>query len=160
MDQGMPAVEIALGTLPLLATLIIHGAGMYVVQHTFMQYGIRIYRSGSTGQLFFSAMIVLMLATHFVEIIVWATTLIALGAIPAFRDAFYFVAGTYTTLGYGEGMLPRDWRLLGPMIAISGLFAFGWTTGILVSLVSHAYRAREEALADRLRAEGDRALRA
>jgi hypothetical protein len=55
-----------------------------------------------------------------------------------FRDAFYYVAGTYTTLGYGEGRLPHAWRLLAPMIAISGLFAFGWTTGVLFSPMSQA----------------------
>jgi hypothetical protein len=36
------------------------------------------------------------------------------------------------------------------MIAISGLFAFGWTTGILVNLVSQAFRAREEGAKERL----------
>ena len=149
MGQGIPALEIALGTIPLLATLFIHGVGMYVVQRAFERRGVPIYRSGHAGQGFFAAMIVLMLATHLVEMVVWATTLVALEAVPVFRDAFYFVAGTYTTLGYAEGTLPHGWRLLGPMIAISGLFAFGWTTGILVNLVSQAYRERREGFAER-----------
>src|SRR4030095_6657529 len=150
MDTISPVLEIALGTIPLLATLIIHGAGMYFVQREFERRGVRIYRSGRSGQLFFAAMILAMLATHLVEIFVWAATLIVIDAIPVFRDAFYFVAGTYTTLGYAEGTLSRTWRLLGPMIAISGLFAFGWTTGILVNLVSQAFRAREEGAKERL----------
>ena len=146
LDRGMPAVEIALGTIPLLATLFIHGVGMYLVMREFERRGVPIYRSGRTGQLFFGLMIVMMLATHLVEMLVWATALVALSAITTFRDAFYFVAGTYTTLGYGEGTLTREWRLLGPMIGISGLFAFGWTTGVLVSLVSQAYQERQKAL--------------
>ena len=72
-----------------------------------------------------------MLVTHLVEIFMWSAVLIGIEAIAVFRDAFYYVAGTYTTLGYGEGTLPKAWRLLAPMIAISGLFAFGWTTGTL-----------------------------
>ena len=32
-------------------------------------------------------------------------------------------------------MLPRQWRLLSPMLAMSGLFAFGWTTGVLVNFL-------------------------
>ena len=35
MGQGNPALEIALGTIPLLGTLFIHGIGMSVVQHQF-----------------------------------------------------------------------------------------------------------------------------
>ena len=149
MGQGNPALEIALGTLPLMATLSIHGVGMYVVQRAFELYGVRIYRSGNTGQGFFAAMIALMNATHLVELLVWAATLVALGAVANFRDAFYFVASTYTTLGYAEGMRSHAWRLLGPMIAVSGLFAFGWTTGILVNLVSVAYRERRAGAAER-----------
>lgn len=149
MDQGHPAVEIALGTAPLLATLFIHGVGMYLVQREFERRGVAIYRSGSPGQAFFAAMIVAMLTTHLVEMLLWTAALVALGAVPLFRDAFYYVAGTYTTLGYAEGMLPKTWRLLGPMIAISGLFAFGWTTGVLVNLVSIGYRERKEGAAER-----------
>jgi len=155
MDQFTPVVEIALGTLPLLLALTIHGVGMFGVQHAFETRGARIYRSGSMGRGFFAAMIVLMLTTHLAEMLVWAASLVAVGAIEGLRDAFYFAAGTYTTLGYAEGMIPRAWRLLGPMIAISGIFAFGWTTGILVNLVSQGYRERLEGVAERRRdAEG------
>ncbi len=148
LDRGMPAVEIALGTIPLLATLFIHGVGMYAVMRGFERRGVAIYRTGSTGELFFGLMVAMMLATHLLEMFVWAAALGAIGAVATFRDAFYYVACTYTTLGYGEGTLTREWRLLGPMIGISGLFAFGWTTGVLVNLVSQAYQERKKSLAD------------
>jgi hypothetical protein len=147
MGQGHPALEIALGTIPLLVTLFIHGIGMSVVQHQFEVRGVPIYRSGSHGRIFFGAMVIVMFLTHLTEMIVWAATLTSLEAIPGFRDAFYYVGGTYTTLGYSEGMLSRDWRLMGPMIAVSGLFSFGWTTGILVNLVSQASNERREGFA-------------
>ncbi len=57
--------------------------------------------------------------------------------------------GTYTTLGYGEGTLPKAWRLLAPMIAISGLFAFGWTTGALFNFVTQASLIRAQRAAVR-----------
>jgi hypothetical protein len=149
MGGGNPPLEIVLGTIPLLVTLFIHGIGMNVVLHQFEHRGIAIYRSGSRGQIFFGAMVILMLLTHIIEMLVWAGTLTSLEAILGFRDAFYYVAGTYTTLGYSEGMLPHAWRLMGPMIAISGLFAFGWTTGVLVSLVSQASSERRKGFAER-----------
>ena len=140
----MPAVEIALGTIPLVGSLFIHGAGMFLVMRAFERHGVPIYRSGRAGQVFFGLMVGIALTTHLVEMLVWAATLVVLGAITTYRDAFYYVAGTYTTLGYGEGTLAKEWRLLGPMIGISGLFAFGWTTGVLVNLVSQAYGERSK----------------
>ncbi len=138
MDRLTPLVEIGLGALPLIATLLIHGLGMFLVQRAFAARGIRVFRSGKHEQLFLAGMILVMVTTHLIEIFVWSAALVGIDAIPVFRDAFYYVAGTYTTLGYGEGTLPHAWRLLAPMIAISGLFAFGWTTGVLFSLMSQA----------------------
>jgi hypothetical protein len=142
VDQFTPIVEILLATVPLLITLFIHGTGMYFIERRFANRRpeFRAMRLGS--EIFFGVMIIVMLTTHLVEILVWAATLALVDAVPVFRDAFYFAAGTYTTLGYGEGTLTRSWRLMGPMIAISGLFAFGWTTGVLVNLVSVVYRER------------------
>ena len=42
------------------------------------------------------------------------------------------------------------WRLLGPVIAISGLFTFGWTASVLVYVMNqvgnlHSHRARAQA---------------
>ena len=150
MDQVTPLVEIGLGTLPLIASLLIHGVGMFLVQRAFRAHGVRAFTSGKHEQLFLAGMIVVMLSTHLVEIFVWSAALVLIQAVTGFRDAFYYVAGTYTTLGYGEGTLPKSWRLLAPMIAISGLFAFGWTTGVLLNLMTQAallHAARDAATA-------------
>ena len=143
MTQGTPIIELLLGTLPLIASVLIHGVGMYVVQRGF-EARISLLRTRAHEQLLLAAMIVLMLTTHMAEILLWAATLIGIEAIAGFRDAFYYVAATYTTLGYGEGTLPKQWRLLAPMIAISGLFAFGWTTSVLFSLVTQASLLRAQ----------------
>jgi hypothetical protein len=47
----------------------------------------------------------------------------------------YFSADTYTTLGYGDVLLPHAWRELCLIMAISGLFTFAWTTGQMFNLV-------------------------
>jgi hypothetical protein len=95
------------------------------------------------GQLVFALLIAMMLATHLAEIGLWAAALVAIDAVTGFRDAFYFAAVTYTTLGYEETKLPTPWRLLAPFMAMAGVFAFGWTTGMLVSIVARANRADE-----------------
>jgi len=144
VDQVTPVLEIALGTLPLIVTLFIHGAGMGFVQRVFESRAIPHYRAYGHAEGYFAVMIALMLVTHLSEIFMWSAVIVAIEAIAGFRDAFYYVAGTYTTLGYGEGTLPKEWRLLAPMIAISGLFAFGWTTGVLFNVVTQASKIRAE----------------
>ena len=149
MDQVTPVVEITFGTVPLILSLLIHGIGMGVVQRVFEHRAIPHYRAHGHAALYFASTIVLMLFTHLAEIFMWSAVLTGIEAIPVFRDAFYYVAGTYTTLGYGEGTLPKAWRLLAPMIAISGLFAFGWTTGALFNFVTQASLIRAQRAAVR-----------
>jgi hypothetical protein len=94
--------------------------------------------AGARRQLVLGGLILIMLTTHMLEIVVWAITLLVTDAVLNFRDAFYYASITYTTLGYEDIVLPRAWRLLSPMMAMAGLFAFGWTTGVLVSIVAQS----------------------
>jgi hypothetical protein len=104
-----------------------------------VQRGIQRRRSRLRANLHFWLLVLVMLVTHFAEMALWTGTLMFLGAIPALREAFYYAASTYTTIGYGEGTLPKDWRLMAPMMAISGLFAFGWTTSVLVTVFAQIF---------------------
>lgn len=150
MNQVTPIVEILFGALPLIASLLIHGTGMGLVQRVFETRAVPLYRAHGHAVGYFAVTIAMMLVTHLAEIFMWCAVLVGIEAVADFRDAFYYAAGTYTTLGYGEGTLPKPWRLLAPMIAISGLFAFGWTSGTLFSLVTQASQLRAQRAAVRL----------
>jgi hypothetical protein len=145
MDTLHPLVEIALGAVLLVASLLIHGAGMYAVQARHAAYRVRPRTGKFARQTMLSVLILMMVATHIAEIMAWGVTLTAAGGIATLRDAYYYASVTYTTLGYGEATLPRAWQMLAPMIAMSGVFAFGWTTGVLVNVVAmmHSDEARE-----------------
>jgi hypothetical protein len=85
-----------------------------------------------------------------------------MGLIPSMRDSYYFVLESYTTLGEGAVGLPDRWRLIGPIIAMSGLFTFGWTGSVLVSVMTEFGkfdRARAEGLNDQGRSDGTRSKR-
>lgn len=71
-------------------------------------------------------------SAHLIETFVWALPIWYLGLTETFRKAYSFTLEQYTTLGSGAVTLPAGWSLLGPMIAISGLFTFGWTGSVLV----------------------------
>jgi hypothetical protein len=77
-----------------------------------------------------------MLDLHIVEILVWSFALNRTGLIVHSYDAIYFCANCYTTLGMGKVDVEEHWRILSPIIGISGLFTFAWTTSALVDIVA------------------------
>jgi len=66
---------------------------------------------------------------------IWAGALRFLGVVPRVHNAVYFCANAYTTLGYGNVDLGEHWRNISPIIGMSGLFTFAWTTSSLVDVV-------------------------
>lgn len=146
MDTLRPVWEIAIGVGALIASLMIHGAGMFFIQRRNAHYQ-RLAPLHWRREVAFSFLILLMLATHVIEVILWSCALVGVGALSNFRDAYYYVAVTYTTLGYAEDTLPEVWRILAPMMAMSGVFAFGWTTSVLFSIVGDGGAAASAAAA-------------
>lgn len=113
------------------------------------------------AQYYFGLTILLMLLLHVVDTSIWSLTLRVSGLIPNLYDSAYFSANTYTTLGYGDVLLPPGWRQLCSFIAISGLFTFALTTGQLMNLLGiHHDIAEEMRLNYRKRNELRRAERA
>ena len=90
-----------------------------------------------------------MLFLHMAEISVWGVVLHKMGLVPNLRDAVYFAANTYTTLGMGPMSLPHSWRELSPMIAIAGLFTFAWTTSEMFNIVGYHHDLVAELTAKR-----------
>lgn len=138
LSDTQPLWEIALGGGLIVISLLLHGTGMYVVQRRFARAFPRDSGPPIFRQVLFGMLIAMMLVTHLAQVLLWTAALVAIDAIASLREAFYYVAVTYTTLGYEETLLPMRWRLLAPSMAISGVFAFGWTTGVLVSIVTQA----------------------
>ena len=86
------------------------------------------------------ATILLILILHITEACIWGVVLNKLGLIQNLRDSIYFSANTYTTIGYGLMILPFDWRELSPIMAMSGLFTFAWTTGEMFNIAQSQHK--------------------
>lgn len=63
---------------------------------------------------------------------VWALAYWQLGAFADLETSVYFSLVTYTTLGFGDLILPRPWRLLAGMEAANGFLNFGLLTALLI----------------------------
>lgn len=58
--------------------------------------------------------------------------------------ALYFTTATFTTVGYGDIVLPPDWRLLAASAAINGMILFGWSTAFIFEIMTALYRPSEK----------------
>ncbi|PDT75654.1 potassium channel family protein [Bradyrhizobium sp. C9] len=92
-----------------------------------------------------AAALILMVA-HTLEIVVWSLAYHAAGAAPAGSDLLYFAFVNYTTLGYGDVVPVKEWRLIGPMAAMNGILMFGWSTAVLFEVLQKTIE-RQAALA-------------
>jgi hypothetical protein len=73
---------------------------------------------------------------HLLEISGWGFFYFWKGAMPDLPSALYFSAVTYTTTGYGDLVLPANWRLIGGVEALTGILMCGWSTGFFFAVVS------------------------
>lgn len=138
-DEYRPFAALAIGSVILVVLVLFHGAGLHKILVLFKRGEIRL-RTGrphlGRAALFFGWAVFLMLSLHILEITAWSVALMRMGLIIKPADALYFCANAYTTLGYGAVDLGVNWRNISPIIAISGLFTFAWTTSSLVSIVT------------------------
>jgi hypothetical protein len=49
----------------------------------------------------------------------------------------------FTTLGYGDIVMSRAWRLLGPLEAVAGMLMFGVSTAVLFGVTEALIRRRD-----------------
>ncbi len=153
MDGYRPFWEVGIGTALVVVVLFAHGFAMFAVQSAFDRWFPRVVLRPHRvlGMVLVGGAVLSLLGIHYLEILMWASAIYAVDALPDMRSAFYFAGGAYTTYGSGDLDLPNNWRLLGFMIATSGLFTFAWTTGILIGLMNRFLNAGGSAGATRVR---------
>ena len=78
---------------------------------------------------------------HLAEISAWGALYVWSGAMPDVQSAMYFSAVTYTTTGYGDLVLPKEWRLDGGVEALTGILMCGWSTGFFFAIVNRLYES-------------------
>ena len=138
-DDYKPVAALGIGACMLVFLVLLHGAGLHaiLVFRARRERRLRIGRPRLVAALLlFGCSVFLMLSLHIGEFLVWTLALMRMGLIAHISDAIYFSANAYTTLGYGNVDLGPHWRNVAPIMGISGLFTFAWTTSALVDVVS------------------------
>jgi hypothetical protein len=130
----MMVVQIVLGSVLLLVSIIIAGASFYVFELLLDRARAWLHRRPHRPKL----VIVLCFATIWILGLVtigvwlWAATFWGLGIFRSLEESVYFSLVAFTTLGFGDILLPVEWRLLAGMAAVNGLLNIGFVTALTV----------------------------
>lgn len=129
--------HIAIGSVLILVTTVVHAlctaACIAVLRRTHPEEWA--HRSTTSRVVLLSALVLMMFVAALLEVSLWASTYLAVGALHELEPALYFSSVTFTTLGYGDLTLDARWRLLASFEAANGTLMFGWTTAIVVAAV-------------------------
>jgi hypothetical protein len=78
----------------------------------------------------------LLIVIHLFEIAVWALFFWWQKCLPDAESSLYFSGVTYATLGYGDLLLPEEWRLFGPVEALTGSLMVGLSIAFFFAVLS------------------------
>jgi hypothetical protein len=145
LAEVIPLADLVFGGGVLIIVVLVHATGLRLVgDHVSRRvHAILQYPSLWHADLLMGSVIFLLLTLHLFEIFVWAGALVFSGLIPNWHDAGFFAGNTYTTIGYGTFALSSAWEMVAPIMAISGLFTFGWSGGVLVDYVRKVQQIRD-----------------
>lgn len=136
----MMLLNIGVACLLFIGTTIIHAGGMTLAFRSIESHAKHPRKQTRVARIVrVSKIVIYMFLASVAEVLLWAVVYIGLGAIEGLEQAFYFSMVTFTTLGYGDIVLPQHWRLLSSFEAANGIIMFGWTTSIVIAVVSRIY---------------------
>lgn len=139
--------EIAVGAGMMVLTIVVAGFSLWVLETWLLRAHRWLVREPHAPKL----MVILMVAALWILGIVtfgvwlWAGLFYWLGLFPTVEECVYFALVSFTTLGYGDLVLPVGWRLLGGMAAANGFLTFGLLIAMLVEALRHIRLGQFEA---------------
>ncbi len=139
-------LQLTIGTALILLTTTVAGAGFLVMEKALdrVQGWLRTppHQPKLLVLLIGSVFWVLMIVTASVWI--WAVALWLLPVFITMEASVYFSIVAFTTLGFGDILLPQDWRLLAGLTAVNGLLMFGFLTAMLVEVLRRVRNTQSE----------------
>ena len=129
--------QLAIGSLLILATIVVAALSWWALERLLARLHNWTIRPphGPKLMVILSMSLVWTLGMMTISVWVWAISLYFLNIFVTFEASVYFSLVAFTTLGFGDILLPQEWRLLGGLAAANGLLMFGLLTAILVEIL-------------------------
>ena len=137
--------ELALSTIMVTLTVLIHAAGLYGLSRllrleTREETDGHIHAMSRGGLTATLAVILGLFALHGIEIWSYALLYLAIGSVDGLREAVYFSTITYGAIGYSDAAMAERWRLVSAIEGINGIILIGWSTAFFVTLIARMRR--------------------
>jgi hypothetical protein len=118
-----------------IITLLIHALGFSVLVR-FLVKSQSLKKTGFWEHIWLTTWLTsLLFLIHMAEIVVWGLFYFWQNCMPDIQSAIYFSGITYTTVGFGDLVLPEPWRMLAACEALSGILMCGLSTGLFFAVV-------------------------
>ena len=105
----------------------------------------RIAASGTRVQIGPLLLVMLILtAGNLLQITLWGCLFLALGEFSEFYEAVYHSGVNFASLGYGDIVMSRAWKLLGPLEAVNGVLMVGMSGAALVAVLQQLIKKLNE----------------
>lgn len=136
--------ELAIAAAIVSVSLIIHMAGILLMAEWLLRRRDEIERSVSRRK--FAVLMVMLFAgillLHMIQTSLWAVFYYTQELFSDFETSLYFSMVSFTTIGYGDVLLPRNWRLLGVIEGFSGVLLCGVSTAFIFAVVNAIFQSR------------------
>lgn len=127
-------LQLALGTVLMLISILIAGLSYWGMELAMVRARPWLAREPHGIKLMVALCVaaIWILAQVTAGVWVWAIAFWLLDVFITIEASVYFALVAFTTLGFGDILLPHEWRLLAGMAAANGLLNIGLLTAVLV----------------------------
>lgn len=134
-------INLLLGLVTMTACLVLQSLLLLLGLHYYHAHHRQVIGGSFVSKLIvLKGMMVILVAGNIAQIAIWACLFLLLGEFSQFNHAFYHSAVNFATLGYGDIVMSEAHRLLGPLEAVNGVLMIGFSTAVLMAVVSDLHR--------------------
>lgn len=137
MDSAGIFHQLVINAAIISATTFVHGvfvaaaAGVFRAAKSNLRGGLRFLRDTAVLVI----LVLWLMFAHTLEIGMWAAVFHYYEMFDNWETSLYFAGASFTTLGFGDVLLPNEWRLLSGAAASNGLLLFGLSAAFLFDVV-------------------------
>lgn len=124
--------------------LMVHMAGILLMAEWLLHRREDLERTASRKQtvLLIVTLFCGILILHLIQTTLWAVFYYAQNLFSDFETSLYFSMVSFTTIGYGDVLLPQRWRLLGVIEGFSGVLLCGVSTAFIFAVTNAMFQFR------------------
>lgn len=136
--------EISLAAMIVAVCLLLHVTVLLAMAEWLMRHREFLERKDTRTR---SALLLIVLFSgimvlHITETSLWAVFYYTRQLFKDFESSLYFSLTSYTTIGYGDVLLPERWRLLGAIEGVCGVLLCGVSTAFIFAVITAMFQIR------------------